>query len=267
MIEPKWTCNNRVISLVDRWAIASWQGHVTPLMPYISDLGVVQPEQSFFTLSMSVGATLILCFVLARWWLSRVQLRHTAHHAARRQSSVSSSKSLASTNEVSIQTRVKRANRSLVTGLTICIGFFGVSSFANTNPPIIHATHNIFASIGFLAVLVDMCFEWRTAVALGRSGIARLRCLIWILATISAIIYTGAAIASYQANLDAYPVTEKRLRWSSGEPGYELHVISAAFELVLVWMLCPYMLSYRSLFATAKPRQASRGSISVAVVA
>lgn len=186
-------------------------------------------------------------FVLVRHDLNRSFVHRSTFVSVQEQSKGNSEQVDANTEVVLL----KQARRSLISGLCMSVGFLLVGTFRNNETELVQLLHNVFAAFAFSCALADIYYEHRIASEMAQRHTARYRCVILGLCLVFLVVYSSSAVASLVANPTAFLQKQARLRWSSREPGYSLHVLSTSVEWMLIYMLSPYFYTFHSNFARA----------------
>jgi len=199
--------------------------HIEPILPFVSDLGVIPPEASLFSLFMNIGSILILIFTLIRFESTKIDNQNI--------------------NYMSDKSIINTFNRySLITGLIMTTGFLFVANFRNSEGYVVQSIHNIAAVFAFSSSVFDIYFQSRMAQQFGNKNIARFRCLICGFCALMVVSYIVLSICSFVSYPEALSDTHKRLKWNNSETGYNSHLISTIFEWILMFMLSPYLATF-----------------------
>ncbi|XP_054166582.1 DNA damage-regulated autophagy modulator protein 1-like [Oppia nitens] len=213
------------------WSISVYLGHIEPLLPYVSDLGVTPPEASLFSLMMNFGAFLLMLFTLIRY------------------ESIKTHQLFDVNPNDNIKNSVRKVNNwSLVSGICMSIGFGIVANFRNAESPVIQFVHNLGAVLGFLSTVCDMGLQSRAAFNMRDRSTGRFRCGLCTIALVLAVAYNALSIWSFLVYPEALKDKNVRLMWNSSQPGYVPHVMSTVLEWILIFMISPYILTFVSLF-------------------
>lgn len=214
-----------------RWFLAIGLNQINPILPFVSDLGIVIPGASFFTYSLCLGACLVLIFFINRYQITTILFNN--------QCSTSS--------ELAI---IKYQNYSFITGTVMMLAMIGVGSFRNNEIAFVQIWHNFFAFLLFFTFVFDMYFESCIATILSNNNNEKLtiRNILYYITAVDLILVIITILVSFLQYPDAFFDTETRLRWSNDEPGYVTHVLSCILEWILILLMCPYLLTYRTMF-------------------
>nr|XP_027198219.1 DNA damage-regulated autophagy modulator protein 1-like [Dermatophagoides pteronyssinus] len=208
------------------WMIAISLNQVHPFFPFISDLGITQPGSSMFTFCLGFASLLLLIFVICRYRLTRYHLKN-------------------------YNAEISWANYSLATGLIMVVAMCTTGSIPNDEPKYIQILHNIFAALLFTAVQFDILIELFISRHLpNQARVSKLRLGILIISLTFVTLFLTTMVISFQHFPQSFLDKSLRLWWSSDDPGYIWHVISAILEWLVIIMLGPHVMSYRSLFQT-----------------
>jgi hypothetical protein len=199
--------------------------HIEPILPFVSDLGVIPPEASLFSLFMNIGSILILIFTLIRFESTKINNQNM--------------------NDVSDKSIINTFNRySLITGLIMTSGYLFVANFRNSEGYVVQSIHNTAAVFGFSSSVFDIYFQSRIAFEFGNKNIARFRCLICGFCILMFVSYIVLSICSFVSYPEALSDTHKRLKWNNSQTGYHFHIISTIFEWILIFTLSPYLATF-----------------------
>jgi hypothetical protein len=211
--------------------------HIEPILPFVSDLGVIPPEASLFSLFMNIGSILILIFTLIRYESTKINNQNMNDVINDVMNDVM--------NDVSYKSIINTLNRySLITGLIMTTGFLFVANFRNSEGYVVQSIHNIAAVAGFSSSVFDIYFQSRIAFEFGNKNIARFRCLISGFCLLMVVSYIVLSICSFVLYPEALSDTHKRLKWNNSQTGYNSHIISTIFEWILIFMLSPYLATF-----------------------
>ena len=216
---------------LNRMSVAVYYDHIEPFLPFVSDLGVLPPEASLFSIFMNVGSILIIFVAIIRYESTKTLNENN--------------KSLTSDARQSIDFW---NNCSLVTGMCMAVGFIIVANFRNSEGVIVQIIHNVGAVFGFFSTVFDMYFQSRVASTMSHNQMARVRLALTVWALALAVTYNVLSIVSFVLNPNALGDTLLRLKWSSDQNGYVLHVLSTFLEWILIFSLSPYFLTFVSQF-------------------
>ncbi|CAG2103384.1 unnamed protein product [Medioppia subpectinata] len=225
--KPDWSC----AGFCTIWTIATCMGHIQPYLPYVSDLGVIAPEAALFSLFMNIGAILITTFAYIRYQCNKTYSQ--------------TNKALPPEHREAI---VRLNRRSLCAGLCMATGFAIVGNFRNAEGVVIQSVHNVGAVTGFVGTVTDMACQSLVARRMAMGRVARLRAWLATGALLLAVTYNALSILSFVLLPDALQDVNTRLMWASSQPGYIPHVMSTTLEWVLIFMICPYILSFVDQF-------------------
>lgn len=204
-------------------------GHIEPILPFVSDLGVTPPEASLFSLFMNCGAILVLIFNFIRYESTKTYIQDNEN-----------------TNDKQIiETHNKR---SLISGLSMATGFLFVANFRNSEGYFVQTMHNIGAVFGFSSSVIDIYIQSKIAYELGHKNVARIRSIISGTCLLLVVGYVLLSICSFWLFPEALTDTNIRLKWNSDESGYNSHVIGTILEWILIFMLSPYFATFVSEF-------------------
>ena len=215
----------------NRWIIAYNLGHIQPFLPYISDLGVLTPEASIFSLLMNFGSLQLILFAIIRFEAIKTCI-----------------------NENKIRSQdIKQQlflwnRRSFVSGLCMATGLAIAANFRDSEGPIVQTMHSIGAYFLFVSSVFEVYFGSKLAFCQSLDSTGRFRSFQCLLAFILTLVF----LPSYTLSFDLYPIaridTNARLMWNSSQEGYCFHIISSIDEWLLVINLSVYYFSYVSQF-------------------
>lgn len=237
------------------WLFSTSLGHINPIFPYVSDLGIVPPEASLFSLCMCGGAALSALFVALRYDLNRSFAGKSTFltvDSTDGSGSSETTKDLTKLGEI-----LRHASLSLRSGLCMSFGFLLIGCFRNNESVLIQVCHNVFTAFAFSSAMLDIYFESSAAAIRGDGRLAQFRRIILSLCVFFLVVYSTSGVFSMVVNRAAFDDKQVRLMWSSGEAGYLLHVISAVLEWILIYMLSPYFYTFHSMFVRARYLQAT----------
>ena len=241
-----------IFSYIPSWTLAIMLGHINPIFPYLSDLGVVPPEASLFSLNMCVGGALVGLFVLLRYDLNRSIVDKSMFVTIYEPAQSNESTNERHIKDANIKTiLLKRNNVSLITGLFMSFGFILIGCFRNNEIHLVQILHHAFALGTFICFIVDIYHEYKIANLAGWNRVSRYRVIILGLSIFFFVVYTTNGVASYVVNTRNYLEKDARLLWSSHEAGYLLHVISTFVEWLLIYMFSAYFYTFHSMFVNA----------------
>ena len=219
-------------NIFSRWGISICLGHIEPVLPFVSDLGVIPPEAPLFSLFMNFGSVLLIFFSIIRFESMKTFINNNNRNPS----------------TLNKQDLKKWNGRSLTTGICMATGFMLVANFRNSEGVLVQSIHNIGAVFGFFSTVTDMYFQSKVANGMSLTGTGRFRTILAICALILAITYNLLSVVSFASYSDALLNTELRLKWNSSESGYVFHVISTVLEWILIFSLSPYFFSFISQF-------------------
>ena len=228
---------------------------------FCSDLGIVPPEASLFSLCMCGGAALSALFVALRYDLNRSFAGKSTFltvDSTDGSGSSETTKDLTKLGEI-----LRHASLSLRSGLCMSFGFLLIGCFRNNESVLIQVCHNVFTAFAFSSAMLDIYFESSAAAIRGDGRLAQFRRIILSLCVFFLVVYSTSGVFSMVVNRAAFDDKQVRLMWSSGEAGYLLHVISAVLEWILIYMLSPYFYTFHSMFVRARYLQATASTSAV----
>lgn len=208
--------------IVQRLTIEIILRHVEPILPYVSDLGVILPSAVLFTCFMCSIALLMSYFVILRFHLNKRLLHKTIS---------------------------KRNRTQLITGIMIVISMSAIGSFRNAENYFIQIVHNVMASILFLMLAIDilLAIEINQSISDQESIIIVQKILLFLCLLFSFTVVVGAFI-SFRNDPWIFFHQHRRLHWSSKQIGYYGHLLSTVSEWVLILMSAPYLFTYGKHF-------------------
>lgn len=244
-----------------RYVISISTGHVLPYFPYVSDLGVIAPEASLFTLLMCTGGCVTLVFSLIRFDLNLSYINCSRFVVAQqeegRQGEDCREKD-ENRNEESGQAE-KRCNRlkwlaraSFSSSSIVWLGFVFIGSFRNNEMLPVQIVHNCSAAITFSVAVFDVLVEMLIARRLGHQRLALYRLVLLVFLSIFGSIHAISGCISFLLYKQAFIDHQARLFWRRGEPAFELHVVSTTTEWVFIYLIAVYFLTFHQMFTGAK---------------
>lgn len=248
-------------------------GHCDPFLPYVSDLGLIPPNASYFSMCLGLIGAFGVLFALFRYRFSKYHLlnlnnlendinlklnrdndiendNNDINYELSNNNRANNNLNIFKNQQQQQQNYDKVADASLITGLTIAFFAIGVGSFRNGETLFTLVIHNIVASLLFFTAFIDIVIETRTAKLIGSKFLFRFRFVSAVFYFISYNICAISLFTSFILNIDALKDFNLRLFWPSDAPGYVWHLFSTFFEWVALGILSFHFLSYHELFKT-----------------
>ncbi|BES93808.1 Frag1/DRAM/Sfk1 family [Nesidiocoris tenuis] len=221
-IFPSLVCLLAPTTFLITFAVAVKLGHVSTILPYISDTGNHMPESCIFSQFLNMTAFLLLICVYIRY----LQIESLA------------------TFKTPIGPRLSYNAISWYTGFLACLGMGIVANFQVEN---IYQVHYVGALLSFVGGSFYFSFQTIFSYHLSKLDNSRYlfytRCALCVLSAclcVLAIAYGITSSAEYHGNNSSH--------WSWSDGGYVLHVVSSSSEWLLAFCQCALVLTFMPEF-------------------
>ena len=210
--------------------VAFNHGHIEPILPIVSDLALLPPESSLFSLFLNLESIISLMFAIIRFESNEALFEKC--------------KEISKESKQCIKTKNKLL---LITGSVMFIGHMIVANFRCDEINLIHSIGAIFA---FGLAFIDMFIQSRIDYGLAQNSIAIVRTVLSILMVCFNLVTVGSMLLTLgnTGALDAH----YRLKWNSSQEGYYYHIISSISEWILMFILSVYYFTFYSHFNCSK---------------
>ncbi|CAH1114462.1 unnamed protein product [Psylliodes chrysocephalus] len=220
---PIIIANTLLLTTIITTTLAYYYGHVTHIIPYISDTGTLPPESCFFGQFLNIiwlllSAAMYLKFKQVQDILSKHNMTHK-----------------------------NNLNKfTAIIGLTAAFGVSIVANFQETNMFIVHWIGAVMAfGGGAVYVCLQTSLYLTIAPVIGQMFLTKVRIGVSALTVVSFLIYFIAAMISYtKFNGQNY------LSWTKEDGGFEWHNTSTITEWICSISIMVYIMLMGDEFKT-----------------
>ncbi|KAH9397310.1 photoreceptor cell maintenance [Tyrophagus putrescentiae] len=215
------------------YTAAVFQGHVQPLLPYISDAGNDGFQAVIFTQLLNVISLLVIASTFIRYQ----QLRHYFQVLMEFQE-LNTNRTTTFNREA--QTSIRHFMcinfRAFLVSILVSLSTITLANFSNRDWLVLHTVGAVVAATGMCVYawsMVKMCSQ------LSAAGLESKPTSLIIISALGSFAYFLCAAASGASmflcpNRADFFLVPFRAQWTSQQPGYWWHVLAAASEYVLV---------------------------------
>ncbi|XP_023022651.2 DNA damage-regulated autophagy modulator protein 2 isoform X2 [Leptinotarsa decemlineata] len=218
---PSIICNLLLVLVVITVSLSFHYGHVTHIIPYISDTGTLPPESCIFGQVLNILWTLISFSMYIKF--KQVQCIFLNHNIVDKNS----------LNKISLRI-----------GL---IAAFGVSIVANFQETNLFIVHWIGAVLVFGGGAIYICLQTiiylKITPVIGQWRSTQLRVVLSVISTMSFVIFFVAAMVSYRQFQG-----RDHLKWQQKDGGFEWHNISTLSEWICATSVMIFILLFTAEF-------------------
>jgi len=219
-LAPIWSSLFFLCGTVGTYILSVLQGHVEPILPYISELAFQTPEMSIFAFVTNFGSA-FFCVVM---YVRSVHLREF------------------------FRLRTKEGDKifKIITFYWWCAlagaaGVAAVGCFPGNLIPIAHVTAGNIGFNGYLfATCLDVYFSFKTSPEMCKPWMAWSRLFFALMQFVTQVISDLAAGVSYVLYKGKL---EDMVHWKPADGGHDWHVVSTFTEWTLSFFIMMYILS------------------------
>ncbi|XP_025066951.1 DNA damage-regulated autophagy modulator protein 2 isoform X2 [Alligator sinensis] len=205
-------------SFIFPYITAIFLRHVDPLVPYISDTGIMPPERCLFGIMLNISTSLCIATMYVRY------------------------KQVCALNPE--KNKIAKLNKTgLILGVISC---FGMCLITNFQKSAMYSVHVLGASltfgIGAFYLLIQTILSYMMQPDIHGKEIfwIRLTLLLWCVSSLLSMAISTILLLSgrYGTGL------EQKLHWNPEEKGYTVHIISTVSEWSLAFSFLSFFLTY-----------------------
>lgn len=237
-IFPILFCACTSLTFLATYMIAVSNGHIYPWLPTISDTGGQKPEANIFSLFLSIGS--FLGFIV--FFLRYKQFDYVSNGIT----------------GLPLTAKFNRWNKwSFLVGVLASIGAGIVATFQDRGVSLLYHAIGAVTVFGggviycWMQTYMTYCM---LKLALNTRRLFWIRAILTFLATTSFVLFLvlfGLANKKLQEAPDSKQV-KLLTKWNPDDPGFELHVVSSAFEWLLAVNLGLYLSTFIKEFNKTK---------------